>query len=89
MTTEQAIMYLAIGFMIIIGIWLTALTYLVLKRHKVQLEKEERVSERFEEESHVKEESEIETPSEDEEPETQDEESESKEEESSEEEKSE
>lgn len=34
MTTNEAIMYLAIGFMIIIGIWLSVLTYMVLKRHR-------------------------------------------------------
>jgi hypothetical protein len=34
MTTNEAILYLAMGFMVIIGIWLTALTYLVLKRHR-------------------------------------------------------
>ena len=73
MTTEQAIMYLAIGFMIIIGIWLTALTYLVLRRHRELLDHEVRSSEKIQEESHVEEESEIEAPLDDEESESKEE----------------
>ena len=50
MTTNEAILYLAIGFMVIIGIWLTALTYMVLKRHRDITEKTEKTSEKLEEE---------------------------------------
>jgi hypothetical protein len=70
MTTDEAILYLAIGFMVIIGIWLTALTYLVLKRHRDLLDHEERSLERIHKESHEEEESEIQTPPEDEESES-------------------
>jgi hypothetical protein len=48
MTPNEAIMYMAMGFMIIIGIWLTVLTYLVLKRHKDNAQKEEQDSEKIE-----------------------------------------
>lgn len=74
MTTNEAIMYLAIGFMIIIGIWLTALTYLVLKRYNVQNEQEEPGSEKTEEEIPKEEDTEIEAPAVDEEKETHEEE---------------
>jgi flagellar biosynthesis/type III secretory pathway M-ring protein FliF/YscJ len=33
-TPEEAVMYMTIGFMVIVGIWLIVLTYLVLKRQK-------------------------------------------------------
>ena len=36
MTEEEAILWLTIGFMIVVGIWLISLTYLVLKRIKAQ-----------------------------------------------------
>lgn len=36
MTLNEAILLMAVGFMIIVGIWLTALTYLVLGRSKKQ-----------------------------------------------------
>ena len=41
MTLNEAILLLAICFMIIVGIWLTALTYLVLSRVKADKAKEE------------------------------------------------
>jgi flagellar biosynthesis/type III secretory pathway M-ring protein FliF/YscJ len=42
MTEDEAILWMTIGFMIIIGIWLISLTYLVLKRTKPTIEKEEK-----------------------------------------------
>jgi hypothetical protein len=45
MTLNEAILLLAVCFMIIVGIWLTALTYLVLARgkaDKAQKEAEEK-----------------------------------------------
>jgi hypothetical protein len=65
MTTDEAILYLALGFMIIIGIWLSALTYMVLKRHKVPVEHKSPVSETIEEEI-IEEEIEEELPAEEE-----------------------
>ncbi len=62
MTTNEAILYLAMGFMVIIGIWLTALTYLVLKRHRQITEKTQ--TERIEEEITEEEVSEPEPPAE-------------------------
>lgn len=41
MTEDEAILWMTMGFMIIIGIWLISLTYLVLKRTKPREEKEE------------------------------------------------
>jgi hypothetical protein len=54
MTLNEAILVMAIGFMIIVGIWLTALTYLVLGRTKKQeklKDKEESEEEDSEKES--------------------------------------
>lgn len=41
MTEDEALLWMTMGFMIIIGIWLIALTYLVLKRTKPIEKKEE------------------------------------------------
>jgi hypothetical protein len=60
MTLNEAILIMAIGFMIIVGIWLTALTYMVLGRSKklAELEKkEESLEEKLSEEEHQGEES--------------------------------
>jgi hypothetical protein len=66
MTTNEAILYLTMGVMIIIGIWLTALTYLVLKRHRDVTEHTHEHSEKIEEEITEEEVSEPEPPSEEE-----------------------
>ena len=42
MTLNEAILLMAVGFMIIVGIWLTALTYLVLGRSKKLAKLEEK-----------------------------------------------
>jgi hypothetical protein len=42
MTLNEAILVMALGFMIIVGIWLTALTYMVLGRSKKLKELEEK-----------------------------------------------
>lgn len=66
MSENEAILYLAIGFMIIIGIWLAALTYLVLKRHKVQMDQGKSGSATIEEK--IPEEEKVEEPAADGEP---------------------
>ncbi len=50
MNVNEGIMFLAIGFMVIIGIWLAALTYLVLKRTSSKQEKEESTEDKMGEE---------------------------------------
>jgi hypothetical protein len=64
MTTNEAILWLAMGFMVIIGIWLAALTYLVLKRHRDVSEKTHEHTEKIEEEITEEEVSEPEPPAE-------------------------
>lgn len=59
-TEEQAVLYLTIGFMVIVGIWLIALTYLVLKRTKSAEKKEEEEEEEKEPEAEEEEEEKIE-----------------------------
>jgi hypothetical protein len=51
MSTDEAILILAIGFMVIIGIWLTTLTYLVLKKAKIVVEKKPKKTEEIKDET--------------------------------------
>jgi uncharacterized protein YpmS len=45
MTEDEAILWMTMGFMIIIGIWLISLTYLVLKRTKPEKEEDKQKEE--------------------------------------------
>lgn len=45
MTEEEAVLWLTIGFMIVVGIWLISLTYLVLKRTKALQKATEEIKE--------------------------------------------
>ncbi|UCE73772.1 MAG: hypothetical protein JSV56_12215 [Methanomassiliicoccales archaeon] len=51
MTEEEAVVILAIGFMVIVGIWLSALTYLVLRSAKKVEEEKIKETQKPEEET--------------------------------------